>query len=120
MPDSTLDAEDEKLVTLARATLRRLDASSAAAVRDDTGRTYVAAAVELSSLRLSALQAVVVVAAASGANRLEAAVVVDAAGAAADAAGAAADADGLAAVRELGGSSVVVFHATLDGPATPS
>jgi hypothetical protein len=111
MPDSTLDAEDEKLVTLARATLRRLDASSAAAVRDDTGRTYVAAAVELSSLRLSALQAVVVVAAASGANRLEAAVVVDAA---------AADADGLAAVRELGGSSVVVFHATLDGPATPS
>jgi hypothetical protein len=113
MAEPDMDAEDQKLLTLGRATLRRLAASSAAAVRDDTGRTYVAAAVDLPSLRLSALQAVVVVATASGANGLEAAVVVGADGAPPDA-------DGLAAVHDLGGSGVAVFHAALDGPATRS
>ena len=34
--------EDKKLVTLATATLARSEATQAAALRDNTGRTYVA------------------------------------------------------------------------------
>lgn len=71
-----LDAEDAKLVTLARATRARLGRDEGAAVRDATGRTYTAASVELTALALSALEAAVTVAVASGADRLEAAAVV--------------------------------------------
>jgi hypothetical protein len=71
-----VDAEDEKLATLARATRARTGSSEAAAVRDDIGRTYVAAAVRLPALRLTALQAAIAAAASSGAGSLEAAVVV--------------------------------------------
>ncbi len=83
-----LSAEDAKLFTLARAALARLGVAEAAAVRDETGRTYVAGPVSLPSLTLSALQSVVAVAVASGATKLEAAVLLgpdelDAAGSAA-------------------------------------
>ena len=71
-----LGPEDAKLLTLARSARARNRASEGAAVRDDTGRTYVATSVELPSLRLSALQAAVVIAVASGATALEAAAVV--------------------------------------------
>jgi hypothetical protein len=71
-----VDAEDEKLVTLARSARARLGAAEGAAVRDDIGRTYVAATVALPALTLSALAAAVAAAASSGATRLEAAVVV--------------------------------------------
>lgn len=71
-----MDAEDEKLVTLARSARARLGAAEGAAVRDDIGRTYVAATVALPALTLSALAAAVAAAASSGATRLEAAVVV--------------------------------------------
>lgn len=71
-----MDAEDEKLVTLARSARARTGAAEGAAVRDDIGRTYVAATVALPSLSLTALQAAVAAAASSGADRLEAAVVV--------------------------------------------
>jgi hypothetical protein len=71
-----VDAEDAKLVTLARAAAARLGAAEAAAVRDDTGRTYVAGPVHLPSLRLAALQAAVAAAVSSGAARLEAAAIV--------------------------------------------
>jgi hypothetical protein len=47
-------------------------------VRDDIGRTYLAATVELPALSLTALQAAVAAAASSGVRRLEAAVVVTA------------------------------------------
>jgi hypothetical protein len=81
------DAEDAKLVTLARSVRARTGSAAGAAVRDTDGRTYVAAAVALPSLSLSALQVAVAMAASSGALGLEAAVVVgddpDAAGAAA-------------------------------------
>ena len=81
------DAEDAKLVTLARSARARTGSAAGAAVRDTDGRTYVAAAVALPSLTLSALQVAVAMAASSGALGLEAAVVVgddpDAAGAAA-------------------------------------
>lgn len=71
-----MDPEDEKLVTLARAARARTGSSEAAAVRDDIGRTYVAAAVRLPALTLTALQAAIAAAVSSGAEKLEAAVVV--------------------------------------------
>jgi hypothetical protein len=74
-----VDAEDEKLVTLARSARARTGAAEGAAVRDDIGRTYVAASVALPALSLSALQAAVAAAASSGVSTLEAAVVVTAA-----------------------------------------
>ena len=51
-----LDAEDAKLVTLARAARARVGAVEGAAVRDGDGRTYAAATVALPSLHLTALQ----------------------------------------------------------------
>ena len=71
---SDLSTEDAKLVTLARATRARVGAAQGAAVRDEAGRTYAAASVELTSLRLSALQVCVAMAHASGSRGLEAAV----------------------------------------------
>ena len=77
MPDdSTLSAEDAKLLTFARSSRARNSSSEGAAVRDRDGRTYVATAVDLPSLRLSALQAAVAMAVSSGATGLEAAAVV--------------------------------------------
>lgn len=67
-----LDPEDAKLLSLARATRARVRAGTAAAVRDRDGRTYVAVEVQLPSLRLSAVQAAVAVAAASGQTALAA------------------------------------------------
>lgn len=74
--DQTLDAEDAKLVTLARSARARTGATEGAAVRDDMGRTYAAASVGLDSLRLSALQAAVAAAVSSASHRFEAAAVV--------------------------------------------
>jgi hypothetical protein len=70
--------ENAKLVTLARSARARNNAAEGAAVRDDTGRTYVATSVDLPSLSLSALQAAVVMAVASGVGALEAAAIVGA------------------------------------------
>ena len=70
------DPEDAKLLILARSARARAGAVEGAAVRDDIGRTYVAATVDLPSLRLSAVQAVVAAAVSSGADRLEAVAVV--------------------------------------------
>jgi hypothetical protein len=91
MPD--LQPEDAKLVTLARSARGRTGAPEGAAVRDTDGRTYLAATVDLPSLKLSALQAAVAAAVSSGVDGLEAAAVVTAAGTVEDA--------GLAAVRDL-------------------
>ncbi len=57
--------EDQKLVTLAQATLKRSGAKQAAALRDNTGRTYVAVPVNSPSLALDAIEAVFAVAMAS-------------------------------------------------------
>jgi hypothetical protein len=72
----SLTAENAKLVTLARGAMGRAGARQGAAVRDADGRTYAAATVALPSLRLTALQAAVAIAVASGADGLEAVVVV--------------------------------------------
>jgi len=74
MPE--IDPEDQKLVTLARATGARVGADEGAAVRDETGRTYTGAPVGLASLSLSALQVAVATALASGAHAFEAVAVV--------------------------------------------
>jgi cytidine deaminase len=107
MSDSDLDAEDAKLVTLARAARARTGAAEGAAVRDDTGRTYAACTVDLTSLSLTALQAVVATAVSSGATAMEAAAVVTDAGSV--------DAPSLAAVVDLGGTGTPVFLAGPDG-----
>ncbi|MDX3311102.1 cytidine deaminase [Streptomyces sp. ME08-AFT2] len=104
---SALDPEDRKIVTLARSARARNDVPEGAAVRDDTGRTYVAGTVDLPSLRLSALRTAVAMAVASGARSLEAAAVVTSAEAAAG--------DDLAAVRDLGGPGTPVLLASPDG-----
>jgi hypothetical protein len=63
--------EDAKLVTLAKSTLVRSGAQQAAALRDTTGRTYVAINVVSPSLKLDAFQAVLTVALASGITGIE-------------------------------------------------
>ncbi|QGV80710.1 cytidine deaminase [Streptomyces ficellus] len=102
-----LGPEDRKIITLARSARARNGVPEGAAVRDETGRTYVAGTVALESLNLSALQTAVAMAVASGAKSLEAAAVVTGAPAAADA--------DRAAVRDLGGPDTPVFVAGPDG-----
>ena len=70
-----LSTEDQKLVTLARATRGRTGGPEGAAVRDSDGRTYAAATVALPSLSVSALGVCVAMAVSSGSRGLEAAVV---------------------------------------------
>ena len=99
---SDLSAEDTKLVTLARATRARVGAAEGAAVRDTDGRTYAAAAVDLPSLHLSALQVCVGMAVSSGSRGLEAGVVLTEADRVSPA--------DLSALADLGGSGVVVHR----------
>ena len=56
------NAEDQKLATLATSTLKRTGAKQAAALRDTTGRTYVAISIASPSLNLDAIQAVFTIA----------------------------------------------------------
>jgi hypothetical protein len=98
-----LSPEDQKLVTLARATMARAGAAEGAAVRDLDGRTYAAAAVALEHLRMSALEVCVAMAVSSGSTGLEAAVRLG---------------EGepdLRAVHEFGGDEVVVHLADARG-----
>ncbi|CCK30140.1 hypothetical protein BN159_5761 [Streptomyces davaonensis JCM 4913] len=104
---NALDPEDRKIVTLARSARARNGVPEGAAVRDETGRTYVAGTVDLDSLKLSALRTAVAMAVASGAKSLEAAAVVTEAESAA--------AEDLAAVRDLGGAGTPVLLAGPDG-----
>jgi hypothetical protein len=98
--------EDLKIIMLARSARARVAAAEGAAVRDETGRTYAAAAVALPSLRLSALRLAVAMAVSSGASSLEAAALVSD--------GTEPDPRDLAVVRDLG-PQAVVFHAAPDG-----
>ncbi|MET8768039.1 cytidine deaminase [Streptomyces sp. NPDC004658] len=104
---NALDPEDRKIVTLARSARARNGVPEGAAVRDETGRTYVAGSVELASLKLSALRTAVAMAVASGARSLEAAAVVSDAEEL--------PAEDLAAVADLGGAGTPVLLASPDG-----
>jgi hypothetical protein len=104
--DAELSPEDLKIITLARSTRARVASAEGAAVRDETGRTYAAAAVALPSLQLSALRLAVAMAVSSGAAALEAAALVSDVGKP--------DPDDLAAVRDLG-PAATVFLAAPDG-----
>jgi hypothetical protein len=101
-----LGPEDLKIINLARAARARAAAPEGAAVRDETGRTYAAAAVALPSFQLSALRLAVAMAASSGAASLEAAAVVTEA--------AEPHPDDMAALRDLG-PGITVFHVAPDG-----
>jgi len=101
VPEEILDADDAKLVVLARSARGRTGASEGAAVRDLDGRTYAAATVDLPSLRLTALQAAVAAAVSSGAEGLEAAAVMTGSGQS--------DAAGLAAVRDLSATAPLLL-----------
>lgn len=70
-------------------------------MRDETGRTYAAAPVDLPSLKLTALQVAVAMAASSGAEDLEAAAVVTDDGT-----------PDVAAVRDLGPKARVLVAAS--------
>ncbi len=98
-----LDAEDAKLVTLARGARGRIGAQEGAAVRDETGRTYAGATVDRASLKVSALEHAVAQAIAAGATGLESVVVVGGT-----------DID-TACVLDLGGSGVPVLLCAADG-----
>ncbi|MEU0181192.1 cytidine deaminase [Streptomyces sp. NPDC006207] len=102
-----LQPEDRKIITLARSARARNGVAEGAAVRDETGRTYVAGTVALRSLSLSALRTAVAMAVASGATSLEAAAVVSEADAVPD--------EDRAAVRDLGGAGTPVLLAGPDG-----
>lgn len=102
MPE--LSAEDQKLVTLARATMARTRSSEGAAVRDLDGRTYAAAPVALDSLSLSAFEVCVAMAISSGARGLEAAVRLGGDGT-----------PDLRAIHEFGGDDVVVHLGDAQG-----
>lgn len=97
-------AEDQKLITLARAARARIGAPTGAAVRDETGRSYTGAEVALPSLRLTALELALATAVASGARGVEGAAVVGA------------SSTDVAVVREVGGAGVTVWLA--DGAGT--
>lgn len=104
--DEALDAEDAKLVTLARGARERIRADHGAAIRDETGRTYAAADAVLPSMALSAIQVAAAQAWISGARGLEAAVVITA------------NPDSVpnaAALIDIGGVDVPVIVCTPDG-----
>jgi hypothetical protein len=104
--EAELGPEDLKIITLARSARARVGSDEGAAVRDETGRTYAAAAVALPSLHVSALALAVAMAVSSGATALEAAALVS-------------DHDepsqaDLGVVRDIG-SGALVIHAAPDG-----
>ena len=101
-----MEAEDQKLVVLARATRARTGAAEGAALRDLDGRTYAGATVDLPSLQVSALGVCIAMAVASGARGAEAAVVLNT--------GAFLERE-LDTLREFAGAGVPVHHGAPNG-----
>ena len=112
IPPQLTDAEDTKLVTLARSTRARTRAAEGACVRDQDGRTYAGATVDLPTLRLTAVQVAVAMAVTSGARSLEAVVVLGEAAVVHEA--------DLSVVRDLSGAGVPVHLAAPDGTLVAS
>ena len=112
MPAELTDPEDLKLVTLARTTRARTRALEGACVRDQDGRTYAGATVDLPTLRLTAVQVAVAMAVTSGARSLEAVLVLGDAAVVNEA--------DLSVVRDLSGAAVPVHRAAPDGTLVAS
>jgi cytidine deaminase len=106
------DAEDQKLVTLARSARARTAAAEGACVRDLDGRTYAGATVDLASLSLSAVQVAVAMAVTSGAKGLEAVAVLGEK--------AAVEESDMSVVRDFAGPGVPVHLAAPDGAVVTS
>lgn len=102
-----LSNEDAKLVKLAQGARARTQAKAGAALRDETGRTYSGANVDLPSLNLTALQLTVAQAVAAGASGIECAALVSADGSVAPV--------DLAAIVDLGGDLVPIILCDLTG-----
>jgi hypothetical protein len=100
-PAPDLDAEDQKLITLARATRARTGAAEGAACRDLDGRTYAAATLDLPSLSISAVGGCLAMAVAAGAQGLEAVVLLGETSELAE--------GDLAALRDFAGAGVPVI-----------
>lgn len=98
-----LNAEDAKLVTLARGARGRIGATEGAAIRDDMGRTYAGATVDRPHLKLTALELAVAQAVASGATGIECAVIIGATNV------------DTACIADLGGNGVPVLMCAADG-----
>ncbi|HET8604338.1 MAG TPA: cytidine deaminase [Marmoricola sp.] len=109
MGDVQLDAEDNKLVVLARATRARTGARQGAALRDLDGRTYAAATVDLPHLQVSAIGVTIAMAVASGAKGAEAVVALGEDPV---------DESDLAALRDFAGEGVPVHEGTPAGQVT--
>jgi len=103
---SMTNNEDQKLLTLARASLQRTGVIQSAALRDGTGRTHVGNIITLESLHLDALQVALAMAISSGANAIEAAVVV----------GEQPTEIAITNIREISKNSLI-WHVTADGSA---
>lgn len=106
MANENLQAEDNKLVVLARSTRARTGAAQGAALRDLDGRTYAGATVTLPSLQISALGVCIAMAVASGSKGAEAAVVLGPE--------APSESD-LAALRDFAGADVPVYCGAANG-----
>ena len=106
------DPDDKKLVTLARSTRARTRAAEGACVRDQDGRTYAGATVDLPSFTASAVQVAVAMAVSSGAQSLEAVVVLGEATSIAE--------EDLSVVRDFSGHGVNVHLAAPDGTVVAS
>ena len=100
-----IEAEDAKLVTLAKASRARIGAEAGAPVRDQDGRTYTAASIAREHLTISALDLAVAMAISSGASSLEAAALASEEDMVVD----------LAAVREFAQDSAVIVYASPAG-----
>ena len=105
MSNSFASSEDQKLATLATATLSRTGAKQAAALRDTTGRTYVAINISAPTLTLDAVQAVFVVAAASQIAGIEGVVI-------------AGGKDAITAVITDNSPEATIFHIDANGSVT--
>jgi hypothetical protein len=104
-----LEAEDNKLVVLARATRARTASKQGAALRDLDGRTYAGATVDLPHLQVSAIGVTIAMAVASGAKGAEAVVVLG---------DEPVDRNDLAALRDFAGEGVPVHQGTPAGQVT--
>lgn len=101
-----MEAEDQKLLILAKATRGRVGVPTAAAIRDLDGRTYAAAPVDLPALQLSALGGAIAMAVSSGAKGLEVAIVLS---------GEDLTENDLDVVRDFAGTGVPLRRVAIDG-----